>query len=277
MRAEVLREQVEGWLPEARARVRARFQWSEPDFDWTSRSLEALWRRRQEFEPEVAEALDFLYRYELPFRRKEEELVAAGIDPLRDYARFREELDRFEAAFWQSQAAEAEEAAEPRVAGAAQETAEAAERLLSSWWRQRRGEPPRPRHRRFLSEASDEQVAFQLSRLALENGCRLRNRRRGRLPWRVEGADPELELELFDVEAQRDLSALAKLDPGFDPTRALQVAWHRPSAAEVELFVTDPTSQGTWPDELDPAILRQLSWLDVVSEILADGLRWIER
>ncbi|MDI3299700.1 MAG: hypothetical protein QJR08_11135 [Bacillota bacterium] len=275
MREEALRAQVEGWLAEARARVRARFQWSEPGFDWTSRSLEALWRRRREFEPEVAEALDFLYRYELPFRRKEEELVAAGLDPLRDYARFREELDRFEAAFWRSQAAAAGEAAEPGAT--AQETAAAADRLLSSWWRQRREDPPRPRHRRFLNGAADEQVAFHLSRLALENGCRLHGRRRGPLPWRVEGADPGLELELFDVEAQRDLAALARLDPGFDPARALQVAWHRPTPAEVELFVTDPVAQGSWPEEPDPAMLRQLSWLDAVSEILAEGAGWMGR
>ncbi|MDI3317805.1 MAG: hypothetical protein QJR14_09355 [Bacillota bacterium] len=272
MRAETLREQVEARLPEARARVQARFQWTEPDFDWTSRSLEELWKRRQEFEPEVAEALDLLYRYDLPFRRKEEELVAAGIDPLRDYARFREELDRFEAAFWQSQAEAGVE-----TAGTERETADEAEHLLSGWWRQRRGDPPRPRYRRFMVGAGDDQVAFHLSRLALDNGCRLRNRRRGPLPWPVENIDPAREAELFDVEAERDLEALRRLDPGFDPVRALQVAWLRPSAAEVELFVTDPASQGTWPDELDPAILRQLSWLDVVSEILADGLRWIER
>ena len=71
-----------------------------PEEPWTAASIGRLREALGDLDPLMADAVDLVYDFELPFVEEEERLAAAGVTLAADMARFEVAMVDFERAFW---------------------------------------------------------------------------------------------------------------------------------------------------------------------------------
>ncbi len=249
---QVFRDSTESELAEHRAFVEQTLQWRVPDFHWSADSVKQWYENRGQWDPQIQEAVEFLYRYDYPLRVMEEQAVADESWLWQDYDAMRQRLMDMENSFWKQKAPleNSPDRPVPEAAGSA-----------GQWWdtvRHRRG----PRLAVLRSRVPLEKYMERLVAVALSNDY-------DAVPTTADADHVRLELI-----PQRFVDVLGAASPAVLQLLPMHMDFSR-DEGRLSVTLTDWIGEAPWPEKPADGVLKALAWVDVTATIFLDSLGWV--
>lgn len=260
---EETRAHLEEQVASARVRVGLEVEWRVPGFAWTADQLTRLYEDRHTFDEEVREALEVLYRYDVPLRRYEEELVQGGLDPLQNYLEFQAALTAFEDAFWKAQVLDFSDS---NSGGNPDET-------LANWWKARRSGARGPLTRTLVTQRSATEVAAHVQQIALGNDLTYE----GVKTVPLGGGDDQNPAKalVLALQPRRHVETLIPVNPAIIGMLPYRIVFRPVGKHRIEVIVPSILGQLLWESEYPVEVLKALAWFDVIEEMLLTCVDWL--
>ncbi|AUW94882.1 MAG: hypothetical protein OWR62_11970 [Sulfobacillus thermotolerans] len=251
MEWQVFRDQTEQELAERRAFVEQTLQWRILDFGWSAANIKQWYQDRLQWESEIQEAIEFLYRYDYPLRLLEEQVVQTEDWLWNDYDGMRQTLMALENRFWQD--------AVP--IGDAQEKVEIPSDSMTKWWatvRGRRGQ----RLAVLRSRLPMQKFLDHLAEIARSND------------YEVTGLLLDSDHALLELTPLQFVEQLSRVSPSIRDLLPMRMTLER-EQGRLSATLTDWIGEAQWPDKPEETVLKALAWIDVTGTIFLDSLGWV--